>query len=105
MLKYMRIPSTAGTRDPERSRFFHKLSREPHASEHSGATPAIKDLPSQVVSQFEFRLPTHIGHSTIRGQCLLRGVLPTVVVRYTISLGKLMGDIGYPALSGEGDSS
>ncbi len=26
MLKYMRIPSTAGTRDPERSRFFHKLS-------------------------------------------------------------------------------
>jgi len=25
MLKYMRIPSTAGTRDPERSRFFHKL--------------------------------------------------------------------------------
>ncbi len=25
-LKYMRIPSTAGTRDPERSRFFHKLS-------------------------------------------------------------------------------
>ena len=26
MLKYMRIPSTAGMRDPERSRFFHKLS-------------------------------------------------------------------------------
>ena len=26
MLKYMRIPSTAGTRDPERSRFFHNLS-------------------------------------------------------------------------------
>ena len=26
MLKYMRIPSTARTRDPERSRFFHKLS-------------------------------------------------------------------------------
>jgi len=26
MWKYMRIPSTAGTRDPERSRFFHKLS-------------------------------------------------------------------------------
>ncbi len=26
ILKYMRIPSTAGTRDPERSRFFHKLS-------------------------------------------------------------------------------
>ncbi|MFH0340815.1 MAG: transposase [Chromatiales bacterium] len=25
MLKYMRIPSTTGTRDPERSRFFHKL--------------------------------------------------------------------------------
>ncbi|CAN5862302.1 MAG: hypothetical protein USCGTAYLOR_02393 [Chromatiales bacterium USCg_Taylor] len=25
ILKYMRIPSTAGTRDPERSRFFHKL--------------------------------------------------------------------------------
>ena len=25
MLKYMRIPSTAGTRDPERSRFFHNL--------------------------------------------------------------------------------
>ena len=25
MLKYMRIPSTAGMRDPERSRFFHKL--------------------------------------------------------------------------------
>ena len=24
-LKYMRIPSTAGTRDPERSRFFHNL--------------------------------------------------------------------------------
>ena len=27
MLKYMRIPSTAGTRDPERSRFF--TSSEP----------------------------------------------------------------------------
>jgi hypothetical protein len=26
ILKYMRIPSTAGRRDPERSRFFHKLS-------------------------------------------------------------------------------
>ncbi len=26
MLKYMRIPSTAGTRHPERSRFFRKLS-------------------------------------------------------------------------------
>ena len=26
ILKYMRIPSTAGTRDPQRSRFFHKLS-------------------------------------------------------------------------------
>jgi len=26
ILKYMRTPSTAGTRDPERSRFFHKLS-------------------------------------------------------------------------------
>ena len=25
-MKYMRIPSTAGMRDPERSRFFHKLS-------------------------------------------------------------------------------
>ncbi len=25
ILRYMRIPSTAGTRDPERSRFFHKL--------------------------------------------------------------------------------
>ncbi len=31
ILKYMRIPSTAGTRDPERSRFFHKLSAEPPA--------------------------------------------------------------------------
>ena len=30
MLKYMRIPSTAGTRDPERSRFFHKLSDVVH---------------------------------------------------------------------------
>ena len=26
ILKYMRIPRTAGTRDPERSRSFHKLS-------------------------------------------------------------------------------
>ncbi|MGH8655519.1 MAG: hypothetical protein ACREYE_26610 [Gammaproteobacteria bacterium] len=25
--KYMRISSTAGTRDPERSRFFHKLEQ------------------------------------------------------------------------------
>ncbi|MGH8594054.1 MAG: hypothetical protein ACREV3_09410 [Gammaproteobacteria bacterium] len=25
ILKYLRIPSTAGTRDPERRRFFHKL--------------------------------------------------------------------------------
>jgi hypothetical protein len=30
MLKYTRIPSTAGTRDPERSRFFHKLSDVVH---------------------------------------------------------------------------
>ncbi len=29
MLKYMRIPSTAGTRDPERSRFFHNLLAAP----------------------------------------------------------------------------
>ncbi len=33
MLKYMRIPSTAGRRDTERSRFFHKLS---------GAMPRIR---------------------------------------------------------------
>ncbi len=29
ILKYMRIPSTAGTRGSERSRFFHKLSAVP----------------------------------------------------------------------------
>ena len=32
MLKYMRIPSTAGTRDPERSSFFHNLSDGRQAS-------------------------------------------------------------------------
>ncbi|MGH8606452.1 MAG: hypothetical protein ACREX9_03225 [Gammaproteobacteria bacterium] len=32
ILKYMRIPSTAGTRDPERGRFFHKLSAMKHCS-------------------------------------------------------------------------
>ncbi|MGH8469094.1 MAG: hypothetical protein ACREVY_09000 [Gammaproteobacteria bacterium] len=38
MLKYVRIPSTAGTRDPERSRFFHKLSRQ-HTAENPLAGP------------------------------------------------------------------
>ena len=31
ILKYMRIPSTAGTRDPERSRFIHKLLARAYA--------------------------------------------------------------------------
>ncbi len=35
-MKYMRIPSTAGTRDPERSRFFHKPSLDEAGKRHIG---------------------------------------------------------------------
>ena len=35
MLKSMRIPSTAGTRYPKRSRFFHKLSADARLSKDS----------------------------------------------------------------------
>ncbi len=44
MVKYMRIPSTAGTRDPERSRFFHKLSVVWVENDGSGAAPDFPGL-------------------------------------------------------------
>ncbi|MGH8656386.1 MAG: hypothetical protein ACREYE_31245 [Gammaproteobacteria bacterium] len=43
-MKYLGIPSTAGTRDTERSRFFHKLSVVWVENDGSGAAADFPGL-------------------------------------------------------------
>ncbi|MGH8527672.1 MAG: hypothetical protein ACREXY_26695, partial [Gammaproteobacteria bacterium] len=56
ILKYMRIPSTAGTRDPERSRFFHKLSGQAKARPFTPRT--VKLASTRTIRGFDFAMWT-----------------------------------------------
>ncbi|MGH8625099.1 MAG: hypothetical protein ACREYC_07465, partial [Gammaproteobacteria bacterium] len=62
ILKYMRIPSTAGTRGSERSRFFHKLSgtalNTPQGARRAGEDPfrSSSELAMEAANPI-FRLP------------------------------------------------
>ena len=66
MLKYMRIPSTAGTRDPERSRFFIGSERRATISVTSqrrviGADPATPRIGTRPASSKRSRSAWHMS--------------------------------------------